>query len=69
MGVTRDVGGVTAKYVQCGTAVVFYIISDILPDDNTFRVETCRSNLRRSSVLVVYLSHLLMHVLVFILVF
>ena len=29
---------------QCSRALVFYIISDALLDDNPFRVESCRGN-------------------------
>ena len=28
----------------CSTTLVFCIISDVLPDDDPFSVETCRSN-------------------------
>ena len=28
---------------QCSITLVFYIISDVFPDDNPFRVERCKS--------------------------
>jgi hypothetical protein len=54
---------------HCNTTLVFCTISYVFPDDDPFLVETSRSNYRRASVLVVYISLLLVEVLVFVLVF
>lgn len=46
---------------------MFYVIYYIVPDVDTLRVETCRR--KRSSVIVLYILLLLVHVLVYTLLF
>ena len=69
---TEDTQSVYDPHAKCvsrqrSTTLVFHVNSDVLPDDEHFRVDTRRINSKGSSVLVIHILLLLMHVLVIIL--
>ena len=44
---------------------MFYVIYYVLPDNETIRVETCREELKKISVLVFYIMFFVVQVLIF----